>query len=315
MRQRAYPWVTKPHAGPFEGFGKHALLPRLSRCPATTRDSKTPTIVVSSVRQSAGVRLDSAAYLDGSGRTRETQTASGGLNGFAAWPNLPTTAGTLNTVVSVFDTANRVTSTSRKYGTTTLVTGSSVYLGTRTETTPQIGSKSAKVVDAYDRTTRAEVYNGATVPVPGSVTNGGTVTTMAYTCDLTTGLATSGFQTVTVTDDGLYQRVSVSDLAGRAVSSTDPDAGTTTVGYDSVGNVVKIDDAGAVPVWVSYDVLNRPLLRWANATGSAPASNSEKLAEWVYDGPSGTAAAGFKGLVVKEISWQARGAYTTEVMS
>lgn len=78
---------------------------------------------------------------------------------------------------------------------------------------------------------------------------------------------------------------SVYDLAGRVISKTDPDAGTSTSVYDAADRVVQATDARGKTVSTVYDALGRKSAEYAApVSGQAPAN---QLASWVYDNADG----------------------------
>lgn len=322
--------------------------------------SKLPSIVTTSVLQTGttyadAVRVQSAAYIDGMGHTRETQayspttgkiivaaslfdergnqyisidpfvvtdsapgdrtSATGGSNGFASWPNLPSGV-TLRTSTTTYDDVNRPLSTVRKWGTTTLNSTSTDYQGSVTYVKPSIGSWVATTADGLGRTTKVAVYNGTTAPAAqGTLTDGGSITTYAYNYDqnpnVSGGYDRTGWLTTVVTDDALKQTSVLTDLAGRTVTSTDPNAGVSNFVYDASGQVTKTTDAAGNVVNTAYDVLGRPTGRWSGSAASfAAATGTDRLASWAYD-----TVAGGQGLAAVETSWQAGLQYTSTVLS
>ena len=337
----------------------------------TNRTAKVPAIVVSSTLLSGttdptDTRLESAAYIDGNGRTRETQThsptqnkiivtaaltddrgnpataidafalvdnvdgsgwslpgdrnspPSNGTNGFATWPNKPASP-TLRTTESTYDTANRPTAVTTKWGTTELLTNGTAYLGTRTVTKQMvgvntIGSWHATTVDGRSRISRVEAYSGTTAPVASGLANAGAITAYTYAYNETannTGSQTeAGWLTTIITDDATNQTVAVTDMQGRTDRSSDPDAGASVITYDPNGNVIGTLDAASNVVKTSYDALNRPTGRWSgSASGFSTAADTDKLASWTYDAnvPFG------KGMPATESSWQGGLQYTTTI--
>jgi RHS repeat-associated protein len=338
--------------------------------------SKTPFIVVTSSLQSgtdisSDIRIESADYIDGFGRTRETQTASitpnttlvtatlfdpRGLavtgietfaiadpppsssssttgagdrtsptgaqsNGFATWPALPTTP-TLNTNTTTIDTYGRTTRNERFYGTTSLVATNIEYSGQTTITKPQLGSWTSTTVDALGRTITSATYNGTTAPTKGLnyPTNNGAITDYTYSYEQTAGHAEAGWLTVTASDDASNVSSTLTNMAGQTIKTVDPNAGATTVAYDANGNTTstttKPTSATENLVCTSYDILNRPTLRWSKSGCAAPSAteNALKLASWTYDYPAGSSGAlGFRGMPVRESSWQGGFEYATEI--
>ncbi|MGW1784042.1 polymorphic toxin-type HINT domain-containing protein [Streptomyces sp. NPDC002143] len=74
------------------------------------------------------------------------------------------------------------------------------------------------------------------------------------------------------------------DLLGRATSKTDPDAGTTSIGYDSAGNLTQTTDARGKSVSYTYDVLNRQTGKYASTVAAqTPGASGNQMAAWTYD--------------------------------
>ena len=311
------------------------------------RTSKEPAIVVTSTLLSVSplVRKQTTAFIDGFGRTRETQQWSpttgksivtatlfddrgnakttiepftvtdtpgdrvsptiAQSGGFVTYPALPSTP-VLRTNTATFDTAGRTLTATRSYGPTPLVSTATEYLGTRTVTKPQLGSWQATTLDALGRTVQVETYNGTTAPAAAGLANAGAITTYTYAYDQTanssgpSGYSNAGRLTTTVTDDATNATTVTTDLAGRTITSLDPNAGTSKFTYDYNGNITSTVDALLQTVTTAYDVLNRPTAR---------SSASVLLAEWSYD-----TAAGGKGMAASETSWQDGLAYTTSVV-
>jgi RHS repeat-associated protein len=329
------------------------------------RQDKEPAIVVSERRQAPGVYIGTSSYLDGLGRTRETQAPSptagkiivsaslyddrgnvsktvepfvvsdgvggdrtsaggAGARGFASWPSLPTSmslngvATNMHTNVTTYDTINRATSSTRFYGSTAIYNVQTEYRGTVTVTKPQIGSWSSVKVDGLGRTVQTKLYNGQTEPATGgSAATGpgtaGAVNNISYTVPKPApGFWDSGMLSTQTTDDFGNARTVLTDLAGRTVTTSDPNGGATWFSYDAVGNVIGRADAENNFVCTTYDGLDRPTLRYGRkATCAGAPTAAEKLAGWVYDGPAGTPTAGWKGMAYSESSWQGGQEYKT----
>ena len=92
------------------------------------------------------------------------------------------------------------------------------------------------------------------------------------------------------------------DLAGRRLTSSDPDVGSTTYTYDANSNLTQSVAQGRDPVTTTYDKLNRPPERQVN--GAA-------VAKWTY-GEGLPAANLAKGQLVKTESITGLGTYTVE---
>jgi RHS repeat-associated protein len=109
------------------------------------------------------------------------------------------------------------------------------------------------------------------------------------------------------------------NLLGQETSSTDPDAGTTTMTYDADGNLLQSEDAEGNYVSYTYDQLGRPTAEYAAASSSqvnyaSSSSPGNETASWVYDnandGASGMADP--KGQATTETSYANGYAYTVQ---
>ena len=215
------------------------------------------------------------------------------------------------------------------WGATALVTTQTEYLGTTTITKPQVGSWQATTVDGRGRTSNVKTYNGTTAPTAAGLANPGAITTYSYGYNENTNntgntITQSGWLTTTMTDDAGNQTIMLTDLLGRTVTSTDPNAGNSAFFYDSNANITQTRDAvvfgtgEAITSWgntinTSYDALNRPTYRWSGtATSWGTAATADRLASWAYDWSGVTNG---KGMLSQETSWQDSLPYTSGVYS
>ncbi|RRS00092.1 RHS repeat-associated core domain-containing protein [Glycomyces terrestris] len=90
------------------------------------------------------------------------------------------------------------------------------------------------------------------------------------------------------------------DLQGRQVSSTDPDAGTTTTVYDGAGQTMSTTDARGKTLQFKYDLIGRVIERRDGA--------GTLLASWTYD-----TVPGGKGLPASTTRWVGGNAYVEEI--
>jgi YD repeat-containing protein len=96
---------------------------------------------------------------------------------------------------------------------------------------------------------------------------GGTSQATSYTFD------NAGHQTA-VTDAATGQSwTSGYNLLGQVTSSTTPDSGTTTMGYDGNGNLTQAADARGKTMSFTYDALNRKTAEYDTTTTGQSGSN------------------------------------------
>ncbi|MCW3819712.1 CHAP domain-containing protein [Micromonospora sp. DR5-3] len=144
------------------------------------------------------------------------------------------------------------------------------------------------VLDADDKVVELRQYQG------DAPTGAYDATRYTYTPD--------GENVATVTDPAGNVWRSSYDLRGRLVRQEDPDAGTTTYGYDDEDHLVSVTSAAGQTVAYTYDALGRKTsTRQGSPTGP-------KLAEWTFD----TLAAG-KGLLSSSTRYANGNAYTRAV--
>jgi RHS repeat-associated protein len=109
------------------------------------------------------------------------------------------------------------------------------------------------------------------------------------------------------------------NLLGQETSSTDPDAGTTTMTYDADGNLLQSKDAEGNYVSYTYDQLGRQTAEYAAASSSqvnytSSSSPGNETASWVYDNANDEVSgmADPNGQVTTETSYANGYAYTVQ---
>ncbi|MEV4319119.1 RHS repeat-associated core domain-containing protein [Actinocrispum sp. NPDC049592] len=131
------------------------------------------------------------------------------------------------------------------------------------QTPPPGGAVTTQWTDLRDRLVRREEGAGADL----------VATTYTYT---------PAGEIATITDPGQHKTSYTYDLLKRRIETTDPDAGKSRVKYDANGNQTASWDAkatGTTPTLsTDYDKLDRPVTRWAGASGTGT-----KIATWTYD--------------------------------
>jgi len=186
--------------------------------------------------------------------------------------------------VTVFDGAERpVTSTFLAVGVEKWSTTSS-YTGDSTATTaPGGGSAARTIVDAQGRTTETREYEGTSPADTGfGATVGATYTSTEFT------YTRDGKQSTITGPDSAWSYLY--DLYGRQTSATDPDMGTTAIGFTALDKVSWTKDAEGRVVISAYDVLGRTTGTWsAPATADLSSTAEEqvdanKLTAYTYDG-------------------------------
>jgi RHS repeat-associated protein len=107
-------------------------------------------------------------------------------------------------------------------------------------------------------------------------------------------------QQVQVTDTAGNEWINVYDAKGRLIQKTDPDAGTTTTGYNDYNEIESTTDARGEKLWYTYDTIGRKeTVRDDSATGPL-------RAEWRYD-TLYTGQKGFRGQLVQNIRYEPAG--------
>jgi len=254
--------------------------------PAAVRRSQRTTSGTSS-------QLDSWTFLDGLGRTRQTQHASpsGGrvistttydARGLLAQTTLPywatgaagsgldssTTASNFTQVAydqlerPVTETFYAAGGTQARWSTAT------TYDGTSTIVTPPVGGATRTRSDLYGRRVGIDEFNGPATGWPDAIT------TYGYD-DLD--------RLVDITDAAGNVISYTYDMASRRVGMDDPDAGAWGYEYDANGNQTRVVDAdpSTADLHLVYDDLDRLVERWVGD----PANGGARTASWTYDAP------------------------------
>lgn len=144
---------------------------------------------------------------------------------------------------SVYDFANRTTTSALYGGEVKKWQTANVYSGDRVATTPPAGgTPTTTVFDVHGRTTQLIQHLGATTSATPSTTS------YAYT---------PAGQIDTMTDPKGNKWSQTYDLQGNRLNATDPDAGTSTTTYNEVNLPVTVTDARSKGVKYTYDNLNR----------------------------------------------------------
>ncbi|MCC5476870.1 RHS repeat-associated core domain-containing protein [Streptomyces barringtoniae] len=284
--------------------------PNSDGVPYLVNRSDAPPVVKSETLQSRTTYVASYTYLDGLGRTRETQTDAPG--------------GTGRTVVSTrYDTSGNVTGTSAPFYNDGGKAGDGMVL----PTLDTIPSYADLLIDYAGRTTQSRIlaYNKPQI-------QGQTITN--YHGDYTTTMPSVGERTNTYTDvfgqtskvvefgpstyTTTYQYTAAGKLwkitdakgnvttytynwAGERTATTDPDTGSSSTTYDDNGNIATTTDANTATLSYTYDNLNRPL---------TTSQGSTVLNAHTYD-----TAPGGVGQLASATSYSGGKAYTTAVTS
>ncbi|WP_168212021.1 polymorphic toxin-type HINT domain-containing protein [Actinomadura rubteroloni] len=145
-----------------------------------------------------------------------------------------------------------------KWSTTT------TYGGDRVSTQPPAGgTPSTAITDAQGRTIQLLQYKGT------SPTGDHDTSTYTYT-------AAGSLATVTNESNEVWRYEY--DQRGRRIKAVDPDAGTTTYGYDDLDRPVLTTDARNKSIFTTYDKISRK-----TATYEGTDANGKKLTQWTYD--------------------------------
>ncbi|MFD8740078.1 RHS repeat-associated core domain-containing protein [Streptomyces sp. NPDC059618] len=274
--------------------------------------STVPPKITTETLQSPGTILTGYVYLDGLGRTRESQS--------------PAPIGTGRTVVSTrYDTSGNVTGTSSAF-----YNSAGAGTGMVLPTVDSLPSYTDLVIDGAGRTTESRIMVAGQPQAQGqTITN--------YHGDYTTTMPPVGERTNTYTDvfgqvskvvefgpstyttsyeytrSGKLSKITDSkgnvttytyNWLGERTGGSDPDSdrngvGTTT--YDDNGNIQSTKDANGTTLNYTYDNLNRPL---------TVQNGSTVLTRNTYD-----SVAGGIGLLASSTSYTGSYAYTDKVNS
>jgi len=259
---------------------------------------------------SSSLYLESWAYVDGFGRSVQTQTPSVNagqriitqtdynntgqvlrsssayeFSGNAGDDWLPPVwNGIANYQQFEYDELGNQTKVETRSHGNILFSSQTQYDAWRTAFTDANGHQTERFVDAFGRLRQVIEHN-----------NTGNYTTY-YDYDLAGNLTQ-------VTDAAGNITTLSYDLLGRKTSMTDPDMGTWTYQYDGVGNLTAQQDGRGLWLYMSYDALNR-LTAKRKDSAAGPL-----LAEYFYD------AAGYKGLLEKSKAYTAEGVVEVRALS
>jgi RHS repeat-associated protein len=261
-----------------------------SQAGPTTRT--TPARVQTQTRLDDDTYLRSYEYVDGFGRTRETQVPSPyktgtrmvsitrydsrGLAVGVSPPQYNTDSagsGLLNPDPADLTAYVHTDYDSRERPITTIQYGAgaetwrttTAYHGDKVTVNPPVGGNTETYSDVFGRTTKIAEYTTATAHQD---------TIYAYT------YPASGPKT-TITDPADKATSFSNDLAGHRITIKDANAGTSTMTYDKNGNLRTTTDPSGT-VTTTYDDLDRPTARTATPAGGTATTT----AIWLYD-PAG----------------------------
>ncbi|WP_433073379.1 RHS repeat-associated core domain-containing protein [Dactylosporangium sp. CA-052675] len=287
---------------------------------------KSGSVTISNQLDSNGTGYrSSAAFLDGQGRARQTQTTEGTAQGgrivtdtfydsagrqykqngsYIVDGGLSLTAPTLvkhlddaqvpSQTVTAYDGAGRVRTSTfliknvEQWHTTT------TYGGDRTDVVPPAGAMpTSTYVDAQGRTVRRREYHTAL--------GGPDVTDLTYRFDRKNHL-------VEQDDNAGNAWTYTYDFAGHITSKTDPDSGESSSTYNDVGDLLTSKNADGKVQAFGYDALGRKTsVRADSATGPLQA-------EWAYDSITLTVGTlTVKGQQLSSTSYAGGAAYTTRI--
>lgn len=192
--------------------------------------------------------------------------------------------------VTSYDGLGRTVETQNLNNTATPVVdhiGYSEYTGDKTISVPPSGGVAeATITDALGNTTELDQYK--TAPTVTTGTTGG-FTTVSVTGG-TTSATTYGFDAhglpSTTTDANGDVSTTRYDFLGQAITSIDPDAGTSTTAYDAQGRVSQTTDNAGNVISYKYDALGRKLAEYngaATAQHDYGTTGANEVASWVYD--------------------------------
>ncbi|MGW4382509.1 RHS repeat-associated core domain-containing protein [Kitasatospora sp. NPDC004531] len=156
-----------------------------------------------------------------------------------------------------------------------------VYGGDRiTVVPPTGGTVKSSLTDPLGRTVEIRDYTvRPTVTAPSDTFSGDYTLGGGTSQAITYGFDGHGKQN-TVTANGSTWTTTY-NLLGQGTGKNDPDAGVSTLKYDSVGNLVQATDSRGKSVSYTYDALNRRTAAFASTV--AAQSSATRTATWVYD--------------------------------
>ena len=282
-----------------------------------------------------GTRLISDTLYDTRGWVAKKNNAYADPNSAPTLAIAPLTDGIVaNQDDYVYDGLGRVVyDNSMQYG-NLVSTTTTVYNGDATTTIPPIavvpagattaipltgGAVKTTRTDPLGRTSEVDEYTAnPSLTTPSSTSTGifyvggGTPVPTTYAYDA------HGNQYKT-TDSAGHTWTSTYDLAGEALSKSDPTAGTTTLAYDNDGNLTQSLDARGDYVSYTYDALNRKTGQYNSAaTAQSPyvssTSPGNQTASWVYDNSNNAVPSMTRplGHLTTESSYANNNAYTNQ---
>ena len=186
------------------------------------------------------------------------------------------------------------------------------YTGDKVTTIPASGATPTTVsTDALGRRSELDSYTAAPTVTTGTNAGGfATVTLAGGASQATTysydnrGLL-SGIKDVSTGE----QWTRTYNLLGKMITSTDPNAGTTSMSYDAAGNLTSTTDALNHTLTYTYDLIGR---RTGEYDG--PSTSSPQIASWTYDN-SNNAVSGMTdpiGHLTTETSTYGGNTYTSQ---
>jgi RHS repeat-associated protein len=163
------------------------------------------------------------------------------------------------------------------------------YYGDRVTTVPPTGgTPTSTLTDALGRTTELDSYTS-----PPTLTLSPATTACSPSPDTTVTVSAGATQATSYSYNTRGELSQIKDastgqtwtktynLLSQVTSTTDPNAGTTTMSYDPTGNLATSTDADGHTISYSYDALNRKTGEY-----DGPNSTSPPIATWVYDNSS-----------------------------
>jgi RHS repeat-associated protein len=239
----------------------------------TIYDSLLRTLQTQSLDPNGGRVLTDTRY-DSRGLAYETYAEASDSSAPSSTYARVEYGGAPNQTDTVFDGAERATTSTlyvggvKKWSTTTSYTGDSIA------TTAQAGGSATRTItDVFGRTTERREYSGTSPADTGYGAGAGvgaayTTTKFKYTRD--------GLSDTVTGPDGAQWGYSY-DLFGRQISATDPDKGTTTTHYTDLDQVDYTTDWRGTLLY-GYDTLGRKTDQWQTSKADA-----NKLAHFDYD--------------------------------
>jgi RHS repeat-associated protein len=214
---------------------------------AVTADNSTGRVITDTAYDTLGRVIETVPGFPASGAPSST------------WTNWPVSPPSVST--TTYDGQDRplvasVYATDPTGKRTPVSTTTKSYTGTdRVDTTPPTGGTATTTIsDARGRSSQLWQYNASPTPTGNHDV---TIYGYGYTRDPLLGAQA----TKTVTDPASNVWTTISDLLGRAVSSQDPDAGTTVSAYDDAGDLLGTADGSGQVVAYDYGTASSDPLR------------------------------------------------------